>query len=454
MNFHQTRNKYTNILYLLGKKSYTQEDTYAQGLYACLGDLYFKIGRIGHFELRDDESKNKINKNKNKNNFYLFKDASTNKHEEANLGPMFTEVEFEDSRRATRAYWTLKDYPIFVEDRITEVYFSNSSFIQSIYSSLYPYTLQSVSLLRHKLSTKFKAQKKSQIKAQNSNSNLCSPSGYKNFSGYKLNHPEVSSPRNRGPVGYNPQNKGIGVDYEYPEYQQSGCRRPNSQVTRREMDRRNPQINNKRNPPRNQREKKGTKEIKKRTENINKDKNKEKNKLKNIEKNQNDETNKEIETNPDLKLDQIEIKTTLCGGMSNPKGDNTLLLTSNLEENTLVKGQNSDNKEKHKKELEKEKEKEKSNYIYSTEDNTESGYSESSSETSSNSNSESSTESDSDTEIYPDYKKYEEKMDKLKELEKEILSKSHSKEENIQIKVNQKTGKFHSLKCLKCRNTS
>ncbi|KAJ3448681.1 hat family dimerization domaincontaining protein [Anaeramoeba flamelloides] len=30
-------------------------------------------------------------------------------------------------------------------------------------------TLQSVSILRHKLSTKFKAQKKSQIKAQNSN---------------------------------------------------------------------------------------------------------------------------------------------------------------------------------------------------------------------------------------------------------------------------------------------
>ncbi|KAJ3428420.1 hypothetical protein M0812_25187 [Anaeramoeba flamelloides] len=223
MNFHQTRNKYTNILYLLGKKSSTQEDTYAQGLYACLGDLYFKFRRIEHFELRDEESKNKINKNKNKNNFYLFKDASTNKHEEANSGPMFTEVEFEDSRQATRAYWTLKDYPIFVEDRITEVYFSNSSFIQSIYSSLYPY----------------------------------SPSGYKNFSGYKLNHPEISSPRNRGPVGYNPQNKGIGVDYEYPEYQQSGGRRPNSQVTRREMDRRNPQINNKRNPPRNQREKKG-----------------------------------------------------------------------------------------------------------------------------------------------------------------------------------------------------
>ncbi|KAJ3428418.1 hypothetical protein M0812_25185 [Anaeramoeba flamelloides] len=45
-------------------------------------------------------------------------------------------------------------------------------------------------------------------------------------------------------------------------------------------------------------------------------------------------------------------------------------------------------------------------------------------------------------------------MDKLKELEKEILSKSHSKEENIQIKVNPKTGKLHSLKCLKCTNTS
>ncbi|KAJ3428419.1 hypothetical protein M0812_25186 [Anaeramoeba flamelloides] len=86
-------------------------------------------------------------------------------------------------------------------------------------------------------------------------------------------------------------------------------------------------------------EKKG--KLKKRTENINKDKNKEKNKLKNIEKNQNDELNNEIETNPDLKLDQIEIKTTLCGGMSNPKGDNTLLSTSNLEENTLAKGQNS-----------------------------------------------------------------------------------------------------------------
>ncbi|KAJ3442280.1 hypothetical protein M0812_12014 [Anaeramoeba flamelloides] len=198
MNFHQTRNKYTNILYLLGKKSYPQEDTYAQGLYACLGDLYFKIQRIEHFELRDDESKNKINKNKNKKKIYLFKGASTNKHEEANSGPMFTEVEFEDSRQATRAYWTLKDYPIFVEDRRTE-----------------------------------------------------------NFSGYKLNHPEVSSPRNRGPVGYNPQNKGIGVDYEYPEYKQSGGRRPNSQVTRREMDRRNPQINNKRNPPRNQNKKKG-----------------------------------------------------------------------------------------------------------------------------------------------------------------------------------------------------
>ncbi|KAJ3450094.1 ferredoxin-2 [Anaeramoeba flamelloides] len=125
-------------------KTRSPEDKYAQSLDECLGVLYSKIQEIEHFQVRDDESDDESkNKNKNKkkfsNFFYFFKGDRTMEQEITKAGPMLTKVSFENTWQATRAYWKMKHEPIFIENRRTQVYYSNSSSIQSIYSLLQPF---------------------------------------------------------------------------------------------------------------------------------------------------------------------------------------------------------------------------------------------------------------------------------------------------------------------------
>ncbi|KAJ3445650.1 hypothetical protein M0812_11537 [Anaeramoeba flamelloides] len=86
MNYNQPSSKFTNILFLLGNKTRSPEDKYAQSLDECLGVLYSKIQDIEHFQVRDDESDDESkNKNKNKkkfsNFFYFFKGDRTMEQE-------------------------------------------------------------------------------------------------------------------------------------------------------------------------------------------------------------------------------------------------------------------------------------------------------------------------------------------------------------------------------------
>ncbi|KAJ3438654.1 a-type inclusion protein [Anaeramoeba flamelloides] len=71
------------------------------------------------------------------------------------------------------------------------------------------------------------------------------------FRGYKLESPDSNYSVNkdksphRGPIGYTPQNSGIGIHYKYPEnYYTEGERLSQQAYKKREMSKRNPQRNN------------------------------------------------------------------------------------------------------------------------------------------------------------------------------------------------------------------
>ncbi|KAJ3444508.1 hypothetical protein M0812_10364 [Anaeramoeba flamelloides] len=130
---------------------------------------------------------------------------------------MFTKLEFSTTWKATEAYNALYNYPIVIDNRIIEVIYSNSSSLLSILPYLTPYN----------------------------------PSGYKAFRGYKLESPDSNYSANkdksphRGPIGYTPQNSGIGIHYKYPEnYYTEGERLSQQSYKKREMSKRTPQRNN------------------------------------------------------------------------------------------------------------------------------------------------------------------------------------------------------------------
>ncbi|KAJ3436499.1 hypothetical protein M0812_18557 [Anaeramoeba flamelloides] len=71
------------------------------------------------------------------------------------------------------------------------------------------------------------------------------------FRGYKLESPDSNHSVNkdksphRGPIGYTPQNSGIGIHYKYPENHYTEGEKPSQQsFKKREMSKRNPQRNN------------------------------------------------------------------------------------------------------------------------------------------------------------------------------------------------------------------
>ncbi|KAJ3423548.1 nf-kappa b activating protein [Anaeramoeba flamelloides] len=251
------------------------------------------------------------------------------------------------------------------------------------------------------------------------------PSGYKAFRGYKLESPDSNYSANkdksphRGPIGYTPQNPGIGIHYKYPEnYYTEGERLSQQSYKKREMSKRKPQRNNRsrtyreENSKENQLGKKTHMSYrnavkynpKKDLENKKKEKNTQKrdifskNALFVIGKKENilETTEKQniekhfMSFNPSITLDQsdteesnlnsksgkFDITDPLCGGSSNPRGgisatpkpdlgDSTLTNELNSEvqrmdsELSVIKGKKITGSKGKKKEKEKKKEKKK-----------------------------------------------------------------------------------------------
>ncbi|KAJ6240708.1 hypothetical protein M0813_23806 [Anaeramoeba flamelloides] len=201
--FNKKRN-YTNILYLKGKLPQLPKDRCEDYLSKHLGEVWSSVIHYQHLKVMnyvmDEEEKNK------KKNFLFFKGRRTFEHEVAETGPMFTKLEFSTTWKATEAYNALYNYPIVIDNRIIEVIYSNSSSLRSILPYLTPYN----------------------------------PSGYKAFRGYKLESPDSNYSVNkdksphRGPIGYTPQNSGIGIHYKYPENHYNEGERPSQQSFKKE----------------------------------------------------------------------------------------------------------------------------------------------------------------------------------------------------------------------------
>ncbi|KAJ3429637.1 hypothetical protein M0812_24993 [Anaeramoeba flamelloides] len=146
------------------------------------------------------------------------------------------------------------------------------------------------------------------------------------------------------------------------------------------------------------------------------------------EKNQNIEKTLDqkgiVETNSNLKLGQTEKRDSLCGGSSNPRGEQSLSPDPNLEDSTLTLSEDNTN-------LDSEPESDLDTL---------------SEETSSDESEETESESQSEDENYKFYSKKKKKLDKLEERLKE----KYDLEGELEIKTNSQTGYFNSIKCPKC----
>ncbi|KAJ3424042.1 hypothetical protein M0812_29674 [Anaeramoeba flamelloides] len=213
---YRKKRTYTNILYLKGGLPQLPKDRCEDYLSEHLGEIWSSVIHYQHFKVMNYVMEEEEEKNKKKKNLF-FKGRRTFEHEVAKTGPMFTKLEFSTTWKATEAYNALYNYPIVIDNRIIEVIYSNSSSLLSILPYLTPYN----------------------------------PSGYKAFRGYKLESPDSNYSANkdksphRGPIGYTPQNSGIGIHYKYPEnYYTEGERLSQQSYKKREMSKRTPQRNN------------------------------------------------------------------------------------------------------------------------------------------------------------------------------------------------------------------
>ncbi|KAJ3423545.1 transposable element tc3 transposase-like protein [Anaeramoeba flamelloides] len=264
---HKEENLHQHIV-LEGGLPQLPKDRCEDYLSEHLGEVWSSVIHYQHFKVM-----NYVMEEKKKKKLF-FKGRRTFEHEVAKTGPMFTKLEFSTTWKATEAYNALYNYPIVNDNRIIEVIYSNSSSLLSILPYLTPYN----------------------------------PSGYKAFRGYKLESPESNYSANkdksihRGPIGYTPQNSGIGIHYKYPENYHTEGERPSQQsYKKREMSKRNPQRNNRSRTYREENSKENRFQLGKKTQ-----------------------------MNP------------LCGGSSNPRGGTSATPKPDLGDSTLTDELNSE----------------------------------------------------------------------------------------------------------------